>query len=363
MTLRRRLSLWYGAVLLLCVMLAVLPSYDELVLDAAQYSQHEAAIGLMRFREVLHDMVLVSIPPLLIGLIGGWLILRRALRPLDRVAELAEKLDEHNLGERLPPEKRDAEIERLAQVFNAMAKRLDGSFQRVRDFTLNASHELKTPLAVLRGGMETHLRTWPNLTEDQAGQMAAQIEEIDRLAKIVDELSFLVKADAGQLQLSRDTLLLHELVREVMEDAEILAQPCQVSTHLEKCSEAILHGDRQRLRQVLLNLTDNAIKYNVPDGFVKVSLQCGRGEARIVFSNSGPGLSEEEQKLVFERFYRGPDQRGKVDGSGLGLSIARWITQQHGGRLDFKSGQGLTTVTLILPATCCQACALPAVHP
>jgi len=348
MTLRRRLSLWYGVVLLLCVLCAVLATYDELILDAPNYSLHEVAIAHSRFRDVLHDMVLVSVPPVLIGLVGGWLLTRRALRPLERMAELAEKLDEHTLGERLPSEKRDLEIERLAQVFNAMAARLDGSFQRVRDFTLNASHELKTPLAILRGEMETNLRTWRDLSEEQRSQIASQIEEIDRLAKIVDELSFLVKADAGQLRLALEPVPLHELVQEMLEDAEILAQPGGIEVSLQTCDEAIVSGDRQRLRQVLLNLVDNAIKYNAPGGFVKAALQSRGGEARLTLLNTGPGLPESHQGRVFERFYRGPGERGGTEGSGLGLSIAQWIMQRHGGRLEFHSQPGLTTVTMSL---------------
>ena len=350
MTLRRRLSLWYGVVLVLCVLLAVVPTYDELVLDAPNYSPHEVSIARKRFRDVLHDLVLVSIPPVVIGIVGGWLLVRRALKPLDRVAELAEKLDEHSLGERLPVEKRDAEIERLAQVFNAMAERLAGSFQRVRDFTLNASHELKTPLAILRGEMETNLRTWEGLSEDQRNQIAGQMDEIDRLAKIVDGLTFLVKADAGQLRLASETVALNELVEEMLEDAEILAQPSQVTVELERCDAVEVQGDRQRLRQVLLNLADNAIKHNTPGGWVKVSLERVGNEARVTLQNSGPGLAAEHHARVFERFYRGPEHGRGVEGSGLGLSIAQWIMRELGGRLEFTSQPGLTIVAMCLPA-------------
>ncbi|MDB6074826.1 MAG: cztS, partial [Verrucomicrobiaceae bacterium] len=271
MTLRRRLSLWYGTMLVVCVLIAVLPTYDELILDAPNYSAHEVSIAHKRFRDVLHDMVLVAVPPVLAGIIGGWFLVRKALRPLNKVVEVAEKLDEHHLDVRLPDEKRDEEIERLAQVFNAMAERFAGSFQRVRDFTLNASHELKTPLAILRGEMETNLRTWPGLTEAQSNQIGSQIEEIDRLAKIVDGLTFLVKADAGQLQLAAEPVALHDLVSELLENAEILAQSRKIEVTMESCETAMVKGDRHRLRQVLLNLADNAIKYNQHGGWVKMA--------------------------------------------------------------------------------------------
>lgn len=348
MTLRRRLTLWYGVVLLLCVFFAVLPTYDELILDAPHYSAHEVSIAHKRFRDVMHDMLLVALPPVLIGIIGGWFMVKRALKPLDRVAELAEKLDEHNLGMRMPAEKRDLEVERLAHVFNAMAERLAGSFQRVRDFTLNASHELKTPLAILRGEMETNLRTWPGLTESQGNQIASQIEEIDRLAKIVDSLTFLVKADAGQLTLASEEVPLHELVDELLEDAEILGQSRQIEITMEHCETAMIKGDRQRVRQVLLNLADNAIKYNLDGGWVKISLRKTLDEAVLRIENSsGAGIPAEEQSKVFERYYRGPGHN--VEGSGLGLSISLWITREHGGSLAFYSQPGHTTVTMRLP--------------
>ncbi len=348
MTLRRRLTLWYGVVLVLCVLFAVLPTYDELILDASHYSSHEVLVAHRRFRDVMQDMVIVCLPPVVIGIVGGWFLVKRALRPLDRVAELAEKLDEHNLGMRMPAEKRDLEIERLAQVFNAMAERLAGSFQKVRDFTLNASHELKTPLAILRGEMETNLRTWPGLTESQENQIASQIEEIDRLAKIVDGLTFLVKADAGHLQLAAEPVALHELLGELLEDAEILAQSRQIEVTMECCETAMVEGDRQRLRQVLLNLADNAIKYNQQGGWVKMSLRKTLDEAVVrVENSSGPGLAAEDQWRVFERYYRGPGH--SVEGSGLGLSISLWITREHCGSLAFYSQPGHTTVTLRLP--------------
>lgn len=350
MTLRRRLSLWYGVVLVACVLLAVLPAYDELIIDAPNYSHYEEQIAHKRFRDVLKDMVLVSLPPVLIGIVGGWFMVRRALKPLDRLTRLAEKMDEHTLGERLPAEKRDEEFERLAKVFNAMAARLGSAFQRVRDFTLNASHELKTPLAILRGEMETSLRTWQGLGEEQRNQIAGQIDEIDRLAKIVDGLTFLVKADADQLTLASEPLMLHELVKDMAEDAEILAHPRQISVSVESCPEVAVKGDRQRLRQVLLNLTDNAIKYNDPGGWVKIALERKNGQALVTVKNAGPGLAVEHQGRVFERFFRGPGQEGQpVEGSGLGLSIASWIMQKHGGRLDFRSEPGLTTVTMRMP--------------
>ncbi len=348
MTLRRRLSLWYGVVLVVCVLIAVLPTYDELILDAPNYSAHEVSIAHKRFRDVLHDMVLVAVPPVLAGIIGGWFLVRKALRPLDKVAAVAEKFDEYHLDLRLPDERRDEEVERLAHVFNAMAERLSTSFQRVRDFTLNASHELKTPLAILRGEMETNLRTWPGLTETQSNQIASQMEEIDRLAKILDSLTFLMKADAGQLTLASEEVALHELVVELHEDAEILAQSQQIVVTMECCEPAKIQGDRHRLRQVLLNLADNAIKYNQQGGWVKISLRKTLDEAVVrVENSSGDAIAAEDQHQVFERYYRGPGHT--VEGSGLGLSISRWITREHGGSLAFYSQQGHTTVTMRLP--------------
>ena len=350
MNLRTHLTLWYAAVLMLCVCIAVQPSYDELMLHSPQQSEkHEPKEAWHRFHKVLHDMILEALPLMAIGLIGGWFFTGRALRPLEHVIEAAEKLDEHTLGVRLPQKKCDIEIARLVHVFNNMSARLESSFVRVREFTLHASHELKTPLAVMRGDLETSLNTWDQLTEDQHAKLASQIDEIDRLTRIVDGLFVLVKADAGLFDIAHDALDFEEMVDEMVEAAEILAAPSDIVVTLSQRDAGVVLGDRMRLRQMVLNLADNAIKYNENGGWVDISLRRRNGDLVLTIANSGPGVAEENQGRVFERFYRGPEDGGNMEGCGLGLSIVQWIVHAHCGSIAFHSRPGHTEVEVRLP--------------
>lgn len=349
MTLRLRLTLWYGAVLVLCMLLAVYPSYEEIVLEAADHPLPQGN-DVEVFHEIFWHMVSFSIPSIFLGLCGGWWITQRLLKPLENVANAAERMSEKTLSERLPAEKQDTEIARLVEVFNAMLARLEASFSRVREFTLHASHELKTPLAILRCSMEDSLRGGANLDPEQRTQIASQLDEIERLARMVDDLGTLTKADAGQLTLAVQPLDFAELVNELADDAEQLARPKSIHVTLKSCGKASVTGDRHRLRQVLLILADNAIKYNHPGGTVAMTLSQGNGQVRFIITNTGTGLATDLNTRVFDRFYRGQEHTGQIEGSGLGLSIAQWIVSAHSGHLQFHSAPDqLTTVTVTLP--------------
>jgi signal transduction histidine kinase len=199
--------------------------------------------------------------------------------------------------------------------------------------------------------METALREEKIATTPQHARLLSQIDEIDRLTTIVDGLSLLTKADAGQVALSFEPVSFDELVRECFADANILAAPSGIKVSLTDCQRASLQGDRHRLRQLLLNLTDNAVKYNKPDGTVDISLRCEAGAAVMCIANTGPGLARDLQPRVFERFFRGDASHDRaVEGCGLGLSIAQWIVHAHRGEIKFNSEPGqLTTLTVRLP--------------
>ncbi|HEY4952877.1 MAG TPA: HAMP domain-containing sensor histidine kinase, partial [Verrucomicrobiae bacterium] len=239
------------------------------------------------------------------------------------------------------------ELDRLTEVFNAMTGRLAGSFQRIREFTLHASHELKTPLTVMRGELETALRE-ETLNPLQKERLLSQIDEIERLAKIVDGLTLLTKADAGQIKLNYESVRLDDLVRENFADAKILAQPQNLQVNLAACEEVLISGDRHRLRQLLLNLTDNAIKYNQPNGTVTISLRRVDDFSELKIENTGAGIAPELQPRVFERFFRGDLSHGDaVEGCGLGLSIAQWIVTAHNGSIQFASEPDKLTVVTV----------------
>jgi signal transduction histidine kinase len=215
---------------------------------------------------------------------------------------------------------------------------------------LHASHELKTPLTILHGEMETALTEEP-LTPAQRERLASELDEVQRLAKIVDGLTLLTKADAGQIQLKREPIQFDEIVRDVFADAQILARPAKISVTLTDCKGIALSGDKHRLRQLLLNLADNAVKYNQPGGTVEFALHHAGSSAELKISNTGAGIAPKLLLRVFERFFRGDaSHNSAVDGCGLGLSIAQWIVAAHGGTIQIVSDPDkLTTVTVTLP--------------
>ncbi len=347
MKIRTRLTVWYAAILIVSLIIIGAGTYREIA--ESMRHNHRPNLWEHALNETGEMVFDVGLPAVVLGLLGGWWITRRALAPVTKLTNAVEKVHEGNLRGQLPRTGNGDELDRLTEVFNAMTARLDDSFQRVREFSLHASHELKTPLTVMRGELEMALRE-ENVTAAQKERLLSHIAEVERLAKIVDGLALLTKADAGQVKLNFETLRLDELVRESVDDAEILAQPHNVQIKLAACETASISGDRHRLRQLLLNLMDNAIKYNQPTGTVNISLRQVDGWAELKIENTGAGIAMELQSRVFERFFRGDtSHNNSVDGCGLGLSIAQWIVSAHGGEIHFASvPHQLTVVTVKL---------------
>ncbi len=348
MTLRTRLSLWYAAVLSVSLLLIGVGAYRELAERFRRGKPEKAERHALA--EAGELVAQEGIPALLLGFAGGWWLTRRALSPLAALTEAAEKVNERNLGEQLRRTGNGDELDRLTEVFNAMTARLNDSFTRVRDFTLHASHELKTPLTVMRGEAEVAVQD-KALSDTERERWAGLLDELRRLSRIVDALTLLAKADAGQLMLAQEAVRLDEVVRDNFDDAQILAEPNKIEVELTECAEATVKGDRHRLRQLLLNLVDNAVKYNQPLGRVSISLRKNAGMAELVISNTGQGIPPESLPRVFDRFYRGdPSHSQEVEGCGLGLSIAQWIVSVHKGEIRIDSVPAkLTTVTMRLP--------------
>jgi signal transduction histidine kinase len=337
--------LWYAAILIVSLAAIGFQSYQEIA-ESMQHG-HRRYSWEHALNETGEIVLWVGLPAVVLGLLGGWWITRKALAPVTALTRAVEKINDRNLRDPLPRTHNGDELDRLTEVFNDMTARLDSSFQRIREFTLHASHELKTPLTVMRGELEMALPD-ETLTPAHKERLLSQIDEIERLAKIVDALTLLTKADAGQIQLNFETLQLDELVRENVADAKILAQPQNIQVVLAACEEISIPGDRHRLRQLLLNLTDNAIKYNQPNGSVTVSLQRNHGFAELKIANTGAGIAPELQPRVFERFFRGdPSHNNEVEGCGLGLSIAQWIAAAHDGNIQFVSEPDKLTVVAV----------------
>ena len=358
MKIRTRLTLWYAGILFASTLILTGLSYKHF-LNEQKGRQRAATIGEFIEREmedwddVMAMVLWFGIPTALVGLVGGWFLMRKAMSPVVALTHAAEKINDRNLRGELSRSGNGDELDRLTEVFNAMTTRLDDSFQRIREFTLHASHELKTPLTVMRGEVETALRD-ESLNTPQRERLHSQLDEIERLTKIVNGLTLLTKADAGLIQLNCEPVQLDELVRDSFEDAKILAEPHQISVCLEKCDPTIVKGDRDRLRQLLLNLTDNAIKYNRPSGIVTIALVCANGQAEIKITNTGAGIPAELLPKIFQRFFRADESHNNsVDGCGLGLSIAKWIATAHDGTIELNSDPGkLTTAIVRLHLSC-----------
>lgn len=348
MTIRARLTFWYSGMLLVSLVLMTGVLYYELVYERRVEQPWQREHPPKQMTDILF---MYGVPTLVLLLGGGWFLMRRTLAPVAAVTEAAERVHSGNLSERLPQTHNGDELDRLTGVLNAMLGRLDGSFSRIREFTLHASHELKTPLTIMRGDVEQLLdRTC--CTREQREILAGHLDEIQRLAQIVDNLALLAKADAGLVTLEHEAVRLDELVQEAFEDAGVLGGRLGLKVEFESWDPVTVRGDRHRLRQVLLNLVDNAVKYNEPKGRVTLELRRSGDQAVIRIINTGPGIPLEQLSHVFDRFFRGDAARRiRADGCGLGLSIAQWVVTAHGGVIDIESGaNGLTIVTVKLPS-------------
>lgn len=348
MTIRTRLTLWYALILSGSLVLIALGTYREILEQARSDRPAESARHALK--ESGEMILQVGLPALVLGLAGGWWLTRKTLAPVSALTRAAERVHEKNLHEQLPRSGSGDELDRLTEVFNAMTARLDSSFQRIREFTLHASHELKTPLTIMQGELETELMLESPGTRERE-RLLSQLDEVRRLTKIVDGLTLLAKADAGQIQLDRQPVRLDELVRDAFDDAKILAQPHRVTVSLGACEPAVVQGDRDRLRQLLLNLSDNAVKYNRPGGTVRMELLTKSGQVEVTMINTSAGVPPELLGRVFDRFFRCDSSHNNgVDGCGLGLSIAQWIAVAHAGTIKMSSTAGAqTAVTVTFP--------------
>jgi signal transduction histidine kinase len=350
MTIRKRLTLWYAGILIVSLLLMGAGTYHE-ISEQLRHS-HRRSPTEHALNEAGEMVFQVGLPAVVLGLFGGWWLTRRALSPMAKLTNAMENIRERTLREPLPRSGNGDELDRLTEEFNAMKARLDDSFNRIREFTLHASHELKTPLTVLRGETETALHD-ETLSPHERERCASLLDELRRLTQIVDGLTLLAKADAGQIALNLEPVRFDDIVRDNLADAQILAEPNGIKVELGHCDPVFVRGDRHRLRQLLLNLADNAIKYNQPGGQVTMNLQAAAGSAEFTVANSGTGIPAHVLPRVFDRFFRGdPAHSNTVDGCGLGLSIAQWIVTAHGGKIQIASEPAkLTTVTVQIPVS------------
>ncbi|HPO16390.1 MAG TPA: ATP-binding protein [Candidatus Hydrogenedentes bacterium] len=284
---------------------------------------------------------------LLIGGGGGWLA-QRALRPVLTLTRTAEGITAKGLDQRIPLHEEDIEFDRLIRVFNGMMDRLEKSFQQAVRFSADAAHELKTPLTILQGELAQAVQSAQPGSEQQQA-LSRLLEEVQRLKIITRKLLLLSLADSGQLTPQLEPVNLSELLSMAAEDIQLLDPTLTVKETID--DNLWVMADPDLIRQVVQNLTSNAVKYNKPEGVVSLELHQTGGHVCFSIGNSGPGISEEDRERVFERFYRADKAHNRsVDGLGLGLSLSREIIRAHQGELELmESSEEWTIFRAALP--------------
>ncbi|MBO0859013.1 MAG: HAMP domain-containing protein [Chloracidobacterium sp.] len=324
-------------------------------------------------------MVAIPLALLLAGL-GGFFLARKSLAPVVAMSEQARKISAENLEQRLPVANPRDELGQLANAFNELLARLDASFDMQRQFMADASHELRTPLSVMRTTAQVILERSLRDESEYRGALAMIDDQTRRLAQIVDDMFTLARADAGRRPLASDAFYMDELVAETSRAASVLAARKGVKVETEGAPEIPFYGDEHLLRQMVLNLLDNAIKHTPAGGRVRVSLNQSASTCELVIADTGDGIPVEAQPHIFDRFFRVDKARSRADiinpingtngsfhrtagtngsgangagangagvGAGLGLSIARWVAEAHGGAIRLVHSDPTGTVFAI----------------
>jgi heavy metal sensor kinase len=293
--------------------------------------------------------VLVASGPvaLVCGLAGGYTLARRALSPVERMVDVANRITATDLHQRVEVLNPSDELGRLAQTLNALIDRLQKAIEEMRRFTADAAHELRTPLAVLKSGIEVALRS-PRSAEEYRQALEAAADEANRLTRLADQLLFLSRQAAGMMQLDREEMRLDALVKDVAEQFAGRSQEAGVALTVEPLQPFTVRGDDVRLSQVFYNVLDNGIKYTPKGGRVSIRGREVDHQVEIQVEDTGIGIHPTHLAHVFKRFYRVEQSRNSDrGGSGLGLSIAQSAVEAHGGSISIESAPGRGTVVSI----------------
>jgi len=361
MSIRVRLTAWYSGVLAL--MLIVYASATFLAVRHEFYEQLEreepvdAARGRLTAEEQVDQQLEEVLAVLVLGLplivvfagIGGYVLARRALSPIDHLAADARRITAERLHERLSVPNPHDEIGRLAAVINETFARLESSFDQLRRFTADASHELRTPLSVIRGIGELNLSETrsPDAYKEAIGSI---LEEVDRLTRVVDTLLRLSRGDAGTVRLSPESLDLAELARDVVGSMAILADERRQRLTVDAAATVPVVADRLVLRDAVVNIVDNAIKYGPCGSGIVVAVNGNATYAVLTVTDEGPGIAPEHRARIFDRFYRVDEGRSRgMGGTGLGLAIAKWAVEASGGHITLDSTGSGSTFRIVLP--------------
>jgi len=278
----------------------------------------------------------------LLALLLGWWMAKRVLRPVEALSAAARDIGISELHRRLPVRGAGDELDRLAIAFNEVLERLEKAVAQMKDFTASISHELRTPLTALRGEAEIAL-AHAGAESECRRVLESQLEEFEKLSRMINQMLTLARAEAGQIELARETANLSALARSLVEQMEPVASTKDISLTARSGADVIVTGDTSWLERAVLNLIDNAIKFTPEGGVVEVRVRTQGSEAILEVIDNGIGISPQAMPRVFERFYRGdPSRSSEIEGAGLGLSLVEWIVREHRGRVGVESrpGQG-----------------------
>jgi heavy metal sensor kinase len=317
---------------------------DGNMIEIGSTLQSEEII-LKRYRETFSIALAVM---LVFGGFAGFLLARKAMSGIQRVTDTATRIGRHDLGRRVPLGNEGKEIDALVHAFNAMLERMESLLSELQQITDNVAHELRTPIARIRGIAETTLKSSGDIKEYQ--EMAASvIEGCDDLIEMIATMLEIAKTDSGVADLERVPLDIGEIVEEAADLFVPMAEDKHVDIRLVKpFHSGMVLGDRPRLQRVVANLLDNAIKYTPSGGMVTLSIDADGADVKVQITDTGVGIAEKDIPRVFERFYRGDESRS-TPGSGLGLSLALAVIRAHGGDITVKSSERETTFSILLP--------------
>jgi heavy metal sensor kinase len=304
--------------------------------------------ALRRYRRLLFWCLA---PALIVVALAAWGVADAALSPLGHVADAARTIDVNNLGARLPVRGSNDELDRVVQAFNGTLDRLEGAIGEMRQFSAALAHELRTPLAVLRGEIELAFRRAGGDRNAQQS-FANQLDAIDRLKRLIDQILTLARAESGQIVLAIAPVEIGSLAASLVEQLQPVADAHGLELSCDRCEPVVVDGDAGWLERLLLNLLDNAVKFTPAGGSVVVSVSGNGGAARIAVRDTGVGMSAEDAQRAFERFFRAdPARSSAAEGAGLGLSLAQWIVHRHHGTITVDSHPGAGSIfTITLPA-------------
>jgi signal transduction histidine kinase len=295
---------------------------------------------------LLSTMVVISVLAVLLAGLGSWAVLGRALSPLESITDTVDQINRaDDLSRRIPyQDETDDEIGEMVVSFNQTLERLESLFTSQQRFLADVSHELRTPLTVIKGNVDLIRRM--KIADEES--LSSIDQEAGRLTRLVGGLLMLAQAESGKLALNFAPVELDLLLTEVFTEMRVLASS-KVKVHLNDIDQVMVNGDRDRLKQVFLNLISNAIQYTPSGGEIFLSIKKLGDQARVIVRDTGPGIPAEDLPHIFDRFYRAEKSRtrSKTSGFGLGLSIAHWIVEHHGGQIKVESKEGKGTTFVI----------------